>query len=407
VDVAIVGGGIMGLALAYNLALARGRGGRAGLRIAVLEASTLASGASGRNGGGLRQQWSTELNIRLMQESMELCAGFAADMGVNVWMRRGGYLFLVRSESTRARLERSIALQNLCDVPTRLISTAEASGLVPELDVRPFIAASYNPTDAVVFPWPFLWGYAEAAMRLGVTIHTATRVTAIERAPGAGAGDFTLRTTRGALTAGRVVNAAGAWSPEVAGLLGVELPNWPARHEILSTEALKPFLTPMVSVLESGLYFSQSLRGELVGGITLPEEPDQDAGKQDEGTQDGGRQPRQRPRVRLGSRLRFLEAMSAGLLELMPRLGNIKVVRQWAGPYDLTRDGNPICGEVPGMPGFFVCCGFMGHGFMMAPVVARHYALLLRGEGTHPLFHKWRLSRFAEGDVEAENMIIG
>jgi sarcosine oxidase subunit beta len=408
VDVAIVGGGIMGLALAYNLArpLARPRGGRVSrarsLRIAVLEAGTLASGASGRNGGGLRQQWSTELNIRLMQESLELCAGFAADMGVNVWMRRGGYLFLVRSEPTRARLERSIALQNLCDVPTRLISTAEASGLVPELDVRPFIAASYNPPDAVVFPWPFLWGYAEAAMHLGVTIHTETRVTAIERAPGSGAGDFTLRTTRGTLTAGRVVNAAGAWSPEVAALLGVELPNWPARHEILSTEALKPFLTPMVSVLESGLYFSQSLRGELVGGITLPEEPEPD---QDEPERD--RQGRQRPRVRLGSRLRFLEAMSAGLLELMPRLGNIKVVRQWAGPYDLTRDGNPICGEVPGMPGFFVCCGFMGHGFMMAPVVARYYALHLRGEGTHPLFHKWRLSRFAEGDLETENMIIG
>jgi sarcosine oxidase subunit beta len=239
-------------------------------------------------------------------------------------------------------------------------------------------------------------------MRLGVTIHTETRVTAIERAPGSGAGDFTLRTTRGTLTAGRVVNAAGAWSPEVAALLGVELPNWPARHEILSTEALKPFLTPMVSVLESGLYFSQSLRGELVGGITLPEEPDS---PDPPGTSPGTTAPR--PRVRLGSRLRFLEAMSAGLLELMPRLGNIKVVRQWAGPYDLTRDGNPICGEVPGIPGFFVCCGFMGHGFMMAPVVARHYALHLRGEGTHPLFHKWRLSRFAEGDVETEDMIIG
>jgi sarcosine oxidase subunit beta len=413
VDVAIVGGGIMGLALAYNLALARRRGGRAGgarvapLRIAVLEASTLASGASGRNGGGLRQQWSTELNIRLMQESLELCAGFAADMGVNVWMRRGGYLFLVRSETTRAELERSIALQNLCDVPTRLISPAEASGLVPELDVRPFIAASYNPTDAVVFPWPFLWGYAEAAMRLGVTIHTETRVTAIARAPGSGAGDFTLRTTRGTLIAGRVVNAAGAWSPEVAALLGVELPNWPARHEILSTEALKPFLGPMVSVLESGLYVSQSLRGELVGGITLaetPDAPDPETPGETPATAPG---PRPRPRVRLGSRLRFLEAMSAGLLEVMPRLGNIKVVRQWAGPYDLTQDGNPICGEVPGVPGFFVCCGFMGHGFMMAPVVARYYARHLRGEGTHPLFHAWRLSRFAEGDLESENMNIG
>lgn len=387
-DVAIVGGGIMGLALAFNLA-------RGGLdRIVVLEASYLASGASGRNGGGLRQQWSTELNIRLMQESLEICAGFAADMGVNVWMRRGGYLFLIRTAATRAEVERSIALQNRCDVPTRLISPAEAAELVPELDARPFVAASYNPTDAVVFPWPFLWGYAQAAARLGVSVHTETAVTAIERAAGAGGGDFIVRTSRGTLTAARVVNAAGAWSPRVAALLGVTLPNWPARHEILSTEPLKPFLTPLVSVLDSGLYVSQSLRGELVGGITLPEEP--------RGA-DGGR-PRE---IRLGSRLRFLEAMSAGLLELMPRLGNIKVVRQWAGPYDLTSDGNPLVGEVPGVPGFFVCCGFMGHGFMMAPVVSRYYALHLLGQGTHALFHKWRLSRFDEGDVESESMIIG
>jgi sarcosine oxidase subunit beta len=184
-----------------------------------------------------------------------------------------------------------------------------------------------------------------------------------------------------------VVNAAGAWSPRVARLVGLELPDWPARHEILSTEPLKPFLKPMVSVLESGLYFSQSLRGELVGGITLGEP------RTDE--------------IRLGSRLAFLQAMAAGMIEIMPRLGEVKVVRQWAGPYDLTTDGNPIVGEAPDLPGFFLCCGFMGHGFMMAPVVGKYYALHLTGRQTHAFFHKWRLARFAAGDVERENMIIG
>lgn len=376
-DIAIIGGGVMGLAIAYNLA-------RLGVtRVAVLEGSYLASGASGRNGGGLRQQWSTEMNIRLMQESIELCAGFAQQMRINVWMRQGGYLFLIRTATTRTDVERNIALQNRCDVPTRLISPAQARDLVPELDVDRFIAASYNPTDAVIFPWPFLWGYAGAATRLGATIHSGTPVTAIERR----GADFLLRTPRGDVTAGRVINTAGAWSPRVARLLGVELPNWPARHEILSTEPLKPFLKPMVSVLESGLYFSQSLRGELVGGITVPEP------RTDE--------------IRLGSRLAFLRAMATGMTEVMPRLGDVKVVRQWAGPYDMTSDGNPIVGEVPDVPGFFVCCGFMGHGFMMAPVVAKYYALHLTGRQTHPLFQRWRLARFAEGALEHEGMIIG
>src|SRR4029077_3169927 len=182
-------------------------------------------------------------------------------------------------------------------------------------------------------------------------------------------GGFVVCTSRGPLVAARVVNAAGAWSPAVARLAGVDLPDWPERHEILSTEPLKPFLRPMVSVLDSGLYFSQSLRGEIVGGITV-EDPD-------------------RSGVKLGSRLAFLEAMGAALCEVMPRLGDVKIVRQWAGPYDMSPDGSPIVGECPGRPGFFLCCGFVGHGFMMAPVVAKYYAQHLTGGETHPFFHRW------------------
>jgi sarcosine oxidase subunit beta len=386
-EIAIVGAGVMGLALAYNLARLGAKG------VVVLDAHYLAWGASGRNGGGVRQQWSTEMNIRLMQESAELCAGFASEMGINVWMRRGGYLFLARTEASRKRMEKNIALQNRCDVPTRMIALAEVQALVPELDVesgdRPFVAACYNATDGIVFPWPFLWGYARAAEKQGVAIHTGTPVTAIE----GGAGAFRLRTPKGTLTAARVVCAAGAWSPEVARLVGVALPDWPARHEILSTEPLKPFLKPMVSVLESGLYFSQSLRGEIVGGISLPESQAADR------------------EIHLGSRLRFLEVMARALTEVMPVLGDVKVVRQWAGPYDLSPDGNPIVGEVAGVPGFYVCCGFQGHGFMMAPVVGAYYARALQGETPHPFFAAWRPGRFAGGSAppsgDREEMIIG
>jgi sarcosine oxidase subunit beta len=388
-DTAIVGAGVMGLAIAYNLA-ARGK-----QRIVVLDGHYLAWGASGRNGGGVRQQWSTEMNVRLMQESMELCAGFAKEMRVNVWMRRGGYLFLARTAAAASRLERNVAVQNRCGVPTRLIPLAEARAIVPELDLEAgggFAAACYNPTDGIVFPWPFLWGYARAAEKRGVSIRTASPVTAIARR---GSG-FRLETPAGAVNAARVVCAAGAWSPAVARLAGGTLPNRPARHEILSTEPLKPFLKPMLSVLESGLYVSQSLRGELVGGITVPEAPGADA--------DSGE-------VRLGSRLAFVETMARGLTELLPILGHVKVVRQWAGPYDLSPDGHPIVGELPGVPGFYVACGFRGHGFMMAPVVARHYAAYLRGEPPHPFFEAWSAARFAPGrpppTADREEMFIG
>jgi sarcosine oxidase subunit beta len=381
-EVAVVGAGVMGLAIAFNLA-ARGQ-----RRIVVLDAHTLAFGASGRNGGGVRQQWSTEMNIRLMQESMEICAHFAGEMGINVWMRRGGYLFLTRTDEAADRLARHVALQNRCGLPTRMISLDEARALVPELEPTPFVAACYNATDGIVFPWPFLWGYARAAQKRGVVIRTGAPVTAIERR----GDDFLLRTPAGTVMAGRVVCAAGAWSPRVARLCGGALPDRPVRHEILSTEPLKPFLKPMVSVIETGLYVSQSLRGELVGGVELREEKNPDG------------------EVRMGSRLAFLTTMARGLTELLPRLGHVKVVRQWAGPYDVSPDGDPIVGALPGVPGFYVVCGFGGHGFMMAPVVARHYAAYLCGDPPHPFFDAWRADRFTTGGTppaNREEMTIG
>ena len=387
-DIAIIGAGVMGLALAHNLA--SDRRGVSGKRIVVVDGHYLAWGASGRNGGGVRQQWSTEMNVRLMQESMDICAHFAKRMRINVWMRRGGYLFLARTQAAARRLERNVAVQSRCGLETEMITPGEAQALVPELAVEPFVGACYNPSDGIVFPWPFLWGYAHAAAKAGVAIHTSTPVTAIERR-GAKAGGFRITTPARTFTAERIVCAAGAWSPDVARLVGASLPNRPQRHEILSTEPLKPFLKPMVTVSETGLYVSQSLRGELVGGISMPAEDD------------GGQ-------VRLGSRLAFTTTMARALVELMPILGHIKVVRQWAGPYDVSPDGDPIVGELPDVPGFHVMCGFRGHGFMMAPVVARHFALFLSGGPRHEFLNAWSPARFTAGAPPrrgGEEMFIG
>jgi sarcosine oxidase subunit beta len=382
-DVAIIGGGIMGLAIAYELA-------ELGItNVVVLEASHLAAGASGRNGGGVRQQWSSALNIELMRESVALCRSFASRLHTNIWMRQGGYLFLTNTATRLARMEKNVALQNECGVPTRMISLREAACVVPELHTEGLLGACYNPTDGIVFPWPFLWGYAAAATAKGVAVHTFCPVTHVDACNDG----FTLQTPRGAFAAKRVINAAGAWSGQVAAQLGVSLPTWPARHEIFSTEGLKPFLKPMVSVMDSGLYASQSLRGEIVGGITHRSSHD-----------DALSMART---IALGSQWDFLTTMAHSLVAVLPRLGSVKVVRQWAGPYDHSPDGSPLVGEVREVPGFYVCCGFVGHGFMMAPVVAKHFAAHVAGKATHSLFHTWRPSRFAEGDPISEDWNIG
>lgn len=375
--VVIVGGGIQGLATAYELA-------KRGVKdIVVLERGYLNAGASGRNGGGVRAQWSSRDNVELMRESIRMCRDFASEHGINVWFRQGGYLFIARSPERAAELDASASLQRECGLSTRLVSPAESQRIVPELDASKFMLASYNPDDGVVFPWPFLWGYARHAESLGVTIRTFTEVTGIDAAHGRISHVHTADTTYEAPT---VICAAGAWSPRIARMVGVELPNHPHRHEICSTEPLKPFLGPLVADLGSGLYFSQSMRGEIVGGISNRDVP---------------------PGLDQRSSLRFLALYARALTEVMPVLGAVRVLRQWAGCYDLTPDGAPIFGRVDGVDGLLVTCGFMGHGFMIAPIVAKILAEHVANGTAHPLLDKWNLRRFREGKLLKETMILG
>ncbi len=377
-DVVIVGGGIMGLSIAYHLAKDHGL-----KHVVVAEASYLCSGASGRNGGGIRAQWSTEANIVLMQESLRLCRDFAREHRINTWFRQGGYLFLVRSEQRMRALEKSVALQNENGVRTRMLSSAEATKLVPELSTDGLVAASYNPDDAVVFPWPFVWGYAEGATRLGVEVLPFTPVTHIEVSNGA---VYAVETPRGRIRTRRVVNAAGAYSPAVAALVDVTLPNHPHRHEICSSEPLKPWLTPLVADLDNGLYFSQSTRGEIVGGISNKKVPEGES---------------------QASSNRFLTLYAKALMRACPILGRVKVLRQWAGLYDITPDQNPIVGSVDEVEGFYLACGFMGHGFMMAPVMGKRLAAHVATGERSELFERWNLRRYREGNLLSEGMIIG
>ncbi len=379
-DVVIIGGGIMGLALAWNLAASGGQ------KILVLERGYLCEGASGRNGGGVRATWGTPLLIELAKESIAFMGRFAQELGINVWLRKGGYLFLADDDETARKLEQGAELQKRHGLATRMIAPGEASEIVPQLDAAKFIAASWNPDDGVVFPWPFVWGYADGARKRGGQVETFTRVTGLEIGGGRIRG---IRTDRGSVSADRVADrvviACGAWSPSVARLAGVELPNVPYRHEIVSSEPLKPFLGPLVTMLRSGLYFSQSMRGEIVGGMGDPSEP---------------------PGLNQSSSLRFLARYSRALTELMPRVGSVKLLRQWAGCYDVTPDHSPILGETPGVAGLLQMSGFVGHGFMMAPAVGRRMAAWMGG-ARDEIFDRYNVRRFAEGRLIQETFIIG
>jgi sarcosine oxidase subunit beta len=246
-----------------------------------------------------------------------------------------------------------------------------------------------------------VWGYAKAAQNLGVEIAPFTDVVGLE-IKGSRVTGVRLRPTRlGQMTrneevvpAGEefvvacdeLVVCAGAWSPEIARMAGISLPNKPHRHEICSTEPLKPWLGPLVADLTDGLYFSQSMRGEIVGGVSVDPVPDG---------------------IDQRSSVDFLAKYSRSLVRAVPRLARVKVLRQWAGCYDLTPDANPIVGRVSEPENLTLACGFMGHGFMMAPVMGRLLAEHVHtGEATE-LFQRWSLDRFRTGKLLHEAMIIG
>lgn len=388
--IVIVGAGIMGLSVAYQLAK------RGITDVVVLDRGYLCNGASGRNGGGIRAQWSSENNIRLMQESLQMCRDFAKELRFNVWFRQGGYLFLARDEKTASTLRQSAELQNACGLGTQLLTGREAARVVPQLKADGIALASFNPKDAVVFPWPFVWGFARGAEQLGVSVRPFTSVVSIETRGGRISGvrtravDSSGRPREGSapefLAARVVINACGAWSPELAKLASVDLPNRPHRHEICSTEPLKPWLKPLVADLTDGLYFSQSTRGEIVGGIGQSYVPH---GLNQESSH------------------AFLGKYARSLTRACPILGEVKVLRQWAGCYDITPDANPIVGPVDEVDHFYQASGFMGHGFMMAPIIGKLYAEELIAEKPSPLFEKWNLRRFKEGKLLSEAMIIG
>lgn len=386
VDIAIIGGGIMGLSTAYHLSRI------STLRVAVIERSYLVSGASGRNGGGLRMQWGDAGNVALMMQSIGMCQSLAQELGINLWFRQGGYLFVARTEAGERRLIRNAELHREVGAPTRLLTGAEARERVPQLDVSQVRLAAFNPEDGVVFPWPFVWGYAGQAVARGVTVRTHTAVQRLEiRAEG-------LRLwldTGEHLDAARVLNATGAWSIELNRALGIALPNHPHRHEIMSSEPLKPFLDPLVVDLCTGLYFSQSTRGEIVAGITLP--PPAPPAHSTPTTA-----------IDLRSSRRFLAHLGRALTRLMPIAADLRVLRQWAGPYDVSPDGDAIVGPSPGVPALYQICGFTGHGFMMAPAVGKIVAERLAHGTPHPMLERWDPARFSAGPrTRREDMIIG
>lgn len=372
----IIGGGIVGLSLARELA-------RRGMTdVTVLERDHLNAGASARCGGGVRAQWSTADNIRIMKRNLELFETFPQDTGFNNWFRQCGYLFLAYTDEQAAAFANNIKLQNEHGVAAELVSPSWIKRKVPEIDTDGIVAGAFHRRDGVCFPFAMVWGYTKACRQLGVRVLPFHEVVGLKVA---GNRLTTVETNQGDFEADLVVNAAAAWSPPIARMCGVELPNHAEKHEAIVTESLHNFLSTTLIPMDSGMYVAQTARGEIYACVGLDKKPASD----------------------YDTTFAFMQKISRLMVDLVPRLSSVKVLRQWGGFYDITPDTNPIIGFVGEPENFYQYNGLMGHGFMFAPAMSEMIAEHLTGGNLHEDLAAYDLGRFERGGLEVEQLIIG
>lgn len=376
--VAIIGGGVIGCAIAYYLA-------RAGYSdVVVLEQSYLASGSTGRCAAGVRQQWGTEMNCILARESVRRFETLNAELEYpeSIEFKQHGYLILAHSEREWVQFAANLRLQQSLGIPARAVDPAQAREIVPILNTAGVVGATFCPTDGHCNPFHVTWAYAQAAKRRGVRVRTGTRVEGILTQNGRVRG---VRTNWGDIEAPVLVNAAGAYSGEVGRMAGEELPVYSERHQILVTEPVAPLLGPMVLSFSRHLYCQQTPHGSFVMGLGDASEP--------RGTD-------------TGHSWQFLQKMAVRVTGLLPALAGLRVVRQWSGSYNITPDRQPILGPAGAVEGMFLAVGFSGHGFMLAPVVGEILAALILGHSPPVEVAGLDAGRFARGELMVEPSVV-
>ncbi len=375
-DVVIIGGGAHGLAAAYYLAK------RHGLRdVAVLDKRYIGYGGSGRNTAILRSNYLTPEGVRFYNESIKLYEQMSEELDFNVMFSQRGHLTLAHSDASVRTMRIRAEVNQVEGVNSSLIGPAEIKRLCPWLDVSgrpryPILGALWHPPGGVIRHDAVVWGYAYQADQLGVHIHQNTEVTGISVDKGAVTG---VQTNRGFIKAGTVLNATAGWCSTIAAMAGVRLPVTSVPLQANVTEPLKPFLDVVIVSGSLHVYVSQSDRGELVMGSSV-----------DPFTS-----------YAMGGTFSYVEDIAAHILDLLPALSKVKLMRQWAGICDMSPDFSPMMGFTE-VKGFVIDVAWGTGGFKASPIAGKMLAELIATQRTPDLIEPFRLSRFYERDLVGE-----
>ena len=372
-DAVIVGGGVTGCSLAFQLA------GLGMKRVIVLERRFIGSGGTGRSVGIIRQLYPTPETTQMVLRSLAVFERFGdAVAGQSGFIRCGALIGV--SAAMRPSLEKALTLQRSLGVRAEILEPSELDRIEPAIDASALGAVLYEPGSGYGDPSAVTAGYAEAARKRGAMIEQGQEVTAIRQSGGRVTGVTTA--SGDVIDAPIVVNAAGLWSPALARLADIELPIIIGRHPVFVLERDPGFGRAHIVYLD--LAGGSYVRPET-GGFTLTGSL----------TDDETQHPMD-PEL-LGSEPGFDEAEIAleRTSRALPRLGEARYARGWAGAFDITPDWMPILDESP-LQGFFIAAGMSGHGFKLAPAVGEMMAALVTGSPPPVNPSPFRLARFAD-----------
>lgn len=338
-SVVVIGGGVIGASIAFNLA-------QAGVTdVVVLERDTLGSGSTCKAAGGVRASFSHPVNVQMGMRGLEVYSRFAQDFGQEIEFRRNGYLYVLADQTEVDVFTESVAVQNANGVPSRMVGPSEAKQISPLLEVADVLAAAWSPDDACATPEGVVMGYASAARSLGARFVQHCTVEAIETHNDAVSA---VVTPLGTIRTPAVVCAAGAWSRSIGDMVGTDLPVLPKRRQVGFTapHPATPARSPLTIDFASSFYFHPE-GGGLMFGWANPDEP-------------------------VGFNLEFdletwLPMFAPVVQRRAPAILDMNISSGWSGLYEVTPDENQIIGRSADVHGFFYATGFSGHGFLMGP----------------------------------------
>jgi sarcosine oxidase subunit beta len=375
-DVVIVGAGSHGLATAYYLAKNHGI-----TNVAVLEQSYIGSGAAGRNTTIIRANYRTPEGAAFYRRSVELYEGLGAELDFNLLFSQQGHLTLAHSDRAMITMAERAEVNQMLGIDSRLVDAEEVGRLCPELNMSsdvtwPIMGALYHGPGGIIRHDAVVWGLARGADSGGAEIHQNTEVTGLERSNGR---VTTVRTNRGNIRAGTVLNCTAGWSTLISDMASVQMPITTHILQACVTEPMKPLLDVVIVSSQMHVYISQTDRGEFLMGAEI--EP--------------------WTTYRMQGTLNFLQDVARHALELFPQLERARLLRSWAGLCDLSPDYSPILGKTE-VDNFHVSAGWGTYGFKAAPIVGKTLAELVATGRQPELIEPFVLERFYEDKLVSE-----